>query len=785
MSPRTLLYHKSLPYFVLCLGFCFWGKEALAQSTALKIWFDEPARIWEETVPLGNGRIGMMPDGGLKTETIVLNEISLWSGSPQDADLPDAHLHVKEIQSLLLQGDHAAAEKLVNRFFVSKGPGSGHGAGAEVPYGCFQLMAQLILEWNHDLQAVEEYHRELDLRKALAQTSYRYQGINYKRQYYTSFHSDAGWMRFTADKKGALQFNLRLAREENAEIAVDGQTLILKGQLPDGFGGKGMQFENQVKVWLPDGQLRVENNILHIENATEALVLWTAGTDYQGATLADWSKTIVESQSYPSWEDDFKAHLSHFGQWMNRAELDFGGPQKNHLTTPQRLQAFYEAPEEDPGMAALYFQYGRYLSISSTRPGGLPPNLQGLWAHQIQTPWNGDYHLNINAQMNHWALEVGHLPELHQPFLKMIQQLAKSGEKTAKAYYNAPGWVCYMMTNVWGYSSPGEQASWGASTASGWLCLHLWEHYLFKQDIAYLREAYPTMLEAARFYDHMLIQEPTHGWWVTAPSVSPENAFRNKKGDVASVAIGPSIDQQIVRDLFQQVLKAAELLGEKDPLHASLQLKLQKMPPPIRISADGRVMEWLEELEEVEPKHRHVSHLYALYPAAFISPVRTPEWAEAAKKTLNVRGDGGTGWSRAWKILFWARLHDGEHALEIFRQLLQPALGDDPYARPKAGTYPNLFCSHPPFQIDGNFGGAAGIAEMILQSHEEWIDLLPALPHAWSEGSIKGWKARGNIEVDMTWKDGQVESLQLWSSTPKTVQVRKNGVIQEMQVNQK
>src|SRR5690606_10081895 len=344
-------------------------------------------------------------------------------------------------------------------------------------------------------------------------------------------------------------------------------------------------------------------------------------------------------------------HIAGYKNYFDRVDAQLGTTDRMDLTTDKRLENFVKDKTQDDALATLFFQFGRYLSICSTRPGLLPPNLQGLWAHQVQTPWNGDYHLNINAQMNHWPVEVGNLSELHEPFIDMIKTIAEAGRNTAKAYYNAPGWVCYMMTNVWGYSAPGEQASWGSSTASGWLCNHLWEHYLFTTDTAYLKEVYPVLQDAARFYHHTLVKVPDSGWLVTAPSVSPENAFLMPNGKRASVVMGPTIDNQIVRELYNNVIAAADILGMRDAFVESLENSLDYLPPPVRVGPDGRVMEWLEAYQETEPKHRHVSHLYGLYPAAFISPQTTPDWAAAAKRTLEARGDGGTGWSRAWKIL--------------------------------------------------------------------------------------------------------------------------------------
>lgn len=758
------------------LGIWLFAYLVLPAQEPLQLWYKKPAKIWEETLPLGNGRIGMMPDGGIVTEKIVLNEITLWSGSPQDPNNYDAYKSVDDIQRLLLQGQNDEAEKLVNANFIAAGQGSGFGRGANVPYGCFQTLGELLIQYhNHKENQTEAYRRQLDLPTAIASTSYKTDGITYHREYFTSFGDDVGIIQLTADRKKALDFSVTLTREEHAQLNIVGDELQMFGALNDGHGGTGMRYMVRVRIKHQGGRLAKEGNTLRLVGADEATLYFSTATDFRSNPFEKQSAELMEGALQVSYKHQKAAHIKGFQQLFNRVSLDITGQGAQHIPTDERIRRFYDAPINDNGLAALYFQYGRYLSICSTRPGLLPPNLQGLWAHQVQTPWNGDYHLNINAQMNHWPVEVGNLPELHEPFIDMIKAIAESGKKTAKAYYNAPGWVCYMMTNVWDYSAPGEQASWGASTASGWLCNHLWEHYLYTQDRDYLKEVFPVLRDAAVFYHHTLIKEPKNGWLVTAPSVSPENGFRMPNGKHASVVMGPTIDNQIIRELYNNVIEAATLLEIPDAFVDTLRENLALLPPPVQVGSDGRVMEWLEAYEETEPQHRHVSHLYGLYPAPFISPQVTPEWAEAAKKTLQVRGDEGTGWSRAWKILFWARLQDGDHALEILRQLLQPALSSEINMNAGAGTYPNLFCAHPPFQIDGNFGGAAGIAEMLLQSHAGFIHLLPALPKEWKDGEVNGLKARGNYTVDMKWKDGNVVDYRIHSSGNKPVDVLVNG----------
>ncbi len=732
-----------------------------------RIWFKEPAPMWEATLPLGNGHLGMMPGGQLLHETIVLNDITLWSGGPQDADNPDASRYLPEIRKLLFEGKNDQAQDLVYKTFVCKGVGSGRGLGAKVPYGSYEVLGNLHLWYDTDtLATTENYYRQLTLDDAIAETSYTVGGNTYRREYFVSFSDDVGVIRLSSAKKGGMHVKIGLNRPEKFETTAEGAMLKMSGQLENGTDGKGMRYQVLVKVKTMGGEVTASKNNLVISGATEAVILVSAGTDYKNPGFEGRVRQTLEEASGKDYRRLRKSHIAAYQTYFDRADLNLPlNPERELLTTQERLAAFAADPD-DNGLVSLYFQYGRYLLISSAHAQILPPNLQGLWARTVQTPWNGDYHLNINIQMNHWPAEITNLPELHKPLIELTKSLVEPGGKTARVFYNANGWVAHMMTNVWGFTAPGEHPSWGASNTGGaWLCSHLWEHYDYNRDTAYLRDIYPVLRGASQFFLDMLVTEPKHGWLVTAPTTSPENAFLMPGSrEPVYLCMGSTMDNQLIRELFGNTAAAAKILNTDEDLARQLAGASAQLPPN-RIGSDGRLMEWLEEYEEQDPHHRHSSHLYGLHPGNQITPEQTPALAEAAKKTLERRGDGGTGWSRAWKINFWARLHDGNHAFTLVRNLLEPVYDLDYNYTNKGGTYPNLFCAHPPFQMDGNWGGCSGIAEMFLQSHTGTIHLIPALPDRFSEGSFSGLRVRGGGTVSASWKDKKLTEASLKAET--------------------
>lgn len=757
------------------------------------IYMEQPAQAWVECFPLGNGRIGMMPNGGVVHETITLNEQSLWSGSIQNADNPSAYVHLDSIRHLIFKNHHKEAELLMNRTFVCGGQGSAYGGGHNAPYGSYQMFANVHIEFpTLAKKKVHSYRRSLNMTQGEVVTSFETSDASFQRTYYTSCVDDIGIAHYTKKSqsgKDTLAFVLQLTRPERKHIQVSGNHLIISGALNDGYNHDGMHYLGEVLVRLPNGGhvSQLDSNRIEVRALKEAYVLVGLQTSYKTPVNELQSKVANQlSLSDTLLLSSKSRHNKVFSSKMNRLHLRFDNNELAnsdcvHQPLNKRLQACQK--DEDPNLMATYLDFGRYLLLSCSKPGGLPANLQGLWCDGVQTPWNGDYHLNINLQMNYWGVDLANLSESHDPFFDWVASQVQSGEHTAQVFYHARGWVTHVLGNLWQFTAPGEHPSWGASNASAaWLCDQLYQHYLYTQDTEYLKKLYPIMRGASLFFTDVMITDPRNGYLVNVPSVSPENSFIKEDGSECSLASGTTMDNQIISALFQDLLDAAKILNKNDDVLDKVAKQLQRIRPT-EIGADGRIMEWAFPYQEKDLHHRHVSHLYGLYPGHSIQMDSTPQLAEAARKTLVCRGDESTGWSMAWKINFWNRLHDGNHAYKLLKDLLFPLPADGQ----RGGTYPNLFCAHPPYQIDGNLGAIPGIIGLFIQSEDPiseqfestypayYLDILPACPTALRSGELSGVKVRGGAIVDIVWKNGVCQKITLHASQKYSTIIRVNG----------